>query len=193
MTASLWRRLVDLPPHYVLSLVTAFGRHCVPENAATTEEIGATPTDLAQALAAIAAARNDRVYVAILSEGQALAVQRGGQPGERIMRVIQQAARTTPLHQRVTDYGDRPALLRGAEGPPAAVVVLWRGSVLADVSARKRSRTSLRLTLNDEAIAWVRATSERDGASLSDVVNDLILARAAQTPRSAEPSPGASD
>lgn len=178
MTASLWRRLTDLPPHYVISLVTAFGRERVPEDAATTEDIEANPADLAQALSAIALARGDRVYVAILSEAQALAVQHGGPAGDRVLRVVKQAAETTPLQQRVTDYSDR-AVLRGTEGRPHAVVVLWRGAVLPDSSVRRRSRTSLRLTLDDEAIAWVRATSERDGVPLSDVVNGLIL-RAAE-------------
>jgi hypothetical protein len=172
VTASLWRRLTDLPPRYGEAL------GC-PE-ARTTEETKRPPGELADALVHVARRLDERALVVLLSESQAALLRAEGEAGEtpsaaRLLRVIEQRA-SGPSRQRRLDLWHRAALVEGAEGEPSAVLLIRDGKIAPDVAQRSRSRSSFRYTLDDEVAEWVREQAAKRAVSQSDVVQDVLRA-----------------
>jgi hypothetical protein len=164
VTASLWRRLTDLPPRYGAALGW--------DDALTTEAVVLPARPLGEALAHVAKARDERVAVMLISAVQAASLQ-SDPPCARLLRAID-AASAGPTRQRVLDLSRRP-LPPGSEGEPTAVLLIRGGKVAADVSQRSRSRRSYRYTLDTDVVEWVRAQAERREVSASEVVQDALV------------------
>jgi hypothetical protein len=191
VTASLWRRLTDLGTDAeARAICDALGhpglRGVAPESLLTTQAVlHRTGPDqaplLAEAMRRVAEAAGRRQFVAILSQRQAEEMASQSALGERVLRVIQQAAQKTPLPQRVKDYSVEERLVPGDPGGPWGVVRLVDGALLRDRIVRDAARTrrSVRWTVSDEAAAWVLSEAQRRGSTQSDVVDEVLTAAAA--------------
>ncbi len=163
MTATLYRRLVDLPP----GLLSRW-----PE-ARTTDECDAPHSDIAEDIRRACHERDLRVFVAILSHGQARVIEApDSEPKtlERILRRLDTDANATPLRQRIKDYSDTLE----PRGEPLIVACLWDGRIRPDVSQRSRSRRDKRFTLDADVLDWIETESARRGESQSAVVQDAL-------------------
>lgn len=179
MAVSLLHRLTQLPTDWIDTLAVSRLASGDLSKATTTTDVvaaGADPADLAHAIAAVAGTRNRRVMVGTLSEAQRdLLDFRSTTPqAQRVTRWLEQAARETPIRQRVTALHDRE-IVRGASGDAAAVVVLWDGAIRSTPLAQ-RTRESRRYTLSDDVIAWIGEESARSGESASAVVEGALRA-----------------
>ena len=168
MTATLYRRLVDLPPGLLLACPTA---------RTTDDAIVATnrdPQTIAADIRLAAMARGQRAFIAIISDPQChwIGAEPESKQAARIVRYLEQAAET-PIMQRVVDLSDRD-LVPGSAGKAATVVVLWDGRIKPAVSHHARSRRDMRVTLDDDVLKWIDAESARRGDSRSSVVQDAL-------------------
>lgn len=168
MTATLYRRLVDLPPGLLLACPTA---------RTTDDAIAATkrdPQTIAADIRLAAIARGQRAFIAVLSDPQChwLGAEPDSKQAARIVRYLERAAET-PISQRVVDLSDRD-IVPGSAGKPATVVVLWDGRIKPAVSHHARSRRDMRVTLDDDVLEWIDAEAERRGDSRSSVVQDAL-------------------
>lgn len=168
MTASLYRRLVDLPP----GLLSRW------PDARTTDEIveaGVDPISLAEDIRRAAQERDLRVFVAVLSDGQAsdIGTPALAKPGacERVVRRFETDAQKTPLRQRVKNYADDLA----PKGPAAVVVCLWDGRIRSDVTHR-RTRRDARFALDSDVHEWIASEAAKRGESKSAVVAAALRA-----------------
>ncbi len=160
MTATLYRRLVDLPP----GLLSQW-----PE-ARTTDEIDATVDAIAEAIRRACQERDLRVFVGVLSDAQAHWLLTLTGEAVRISSRLESDASKTPIRQRIKDYSDslRP------QGEPSVVVCLWDGRIRPDVSHRSRSRRDKRFTLDADVLDWIETEAEKRGESQSAVVQDAL-------------------
>lgn len=181
MTATLYRRLVDLPPGFL----AAYPDARTTDDVIAGEEIGCSFdstsvadddfTRVANVIRETARARNQRVFIAILSDPQChwLGAEPDSKQAARIVRYLEQAAADTLLMQRVIDLSDRNIVPNSA-GKPATVVVLWDGRIRPKASQRSRSRRDMRVTLDDDVLEWIDREAERRGDSRSSVVQDAL-------------------
>ena len=171
MTATLYRRLVDLPPGFLAVCPTA---------RTTDDAIAASKLDpyaiAADHIRLAAIARNQRAFIAILSDPQChwIGAEPESKQAARIVRHLESAAET-PIMQRVVDLSGRD-IVPGSAGKPATVVVLWDGRIKPAVSHHARSRRDMRVTLDDDVLKWIDAESARRGDSRSSVVQDALRA-----------------
>ena len=150
MTASLFRRLTDLGSDAeVRAICEAMGhpglRRVAPEALLDTVTLLRTTGPdqaprLAEAMRRVAEAANRRQFTAIISERQASELAAQSTLGERVLRVIQQAARQTSLPQRVKDYSKETRLVPGDPGGPWGVVRLVDGEPIKDRTVRRSGR-----------------------------------------------------
>ena len=170
MTATLYRRLIDLPPGLLAACPTA---------RTTAEAIAATgrdPQTIAADIRLAAMARSQRVFVAVLSDLQCvlLCSEPDSKRGARLVLYLESAAKT-PVLQRVVDLSDRD-IVSGTAGLPACVVCLWDGRIRPDVSQRSRSRRDKRFTLDSDVLDWIETESDKRGESQSAVVQEALRA-----------------
>lgn len=168
MTATLYRRLVDLPPGYL----TAY------PDARTTDdliEVGSKPAAVAELVRAAAVERGHRVLIAILSDPQADVIGTRPRTPEcrKIVRVLERYASVSARTARTVDLSER-TIGAGTAGKPVSVVMLWDGRIRPDVSQRSRSRRDKRFTLDSDVLRWVETESVRRGESQSAVVQTAL-------------------
>lgn len=185
MTASLYRRLTDLGSDEAVGFIVRWatsdvGRDLPPADLRTTTDLlnaGCSAERVAEMLDSLARADDAKTLVAILSPGQAHALENGTVHAERVLSVLRTAAQT-PLRQRVTDLRSK-RLVPGADPSEEAggVVRLVDGEVLPDRTVREsgRARRAARYTLSDEAHAAIRVLADRWETSMSGAVERAVL------------------
>lgn len=156
MTASLYRRLVDLPP----GLLSMW-----PEARTTAEVVRdtASPEIAAGMVCHACEDRDQRVFVGVLPNASTLS------EAATIAR-LEADAKKAKTRQTVKDYRKPDDWI-----PQLGVVVcLWDGRIRAEASQRSRSRRDKRFTLDSDVLRWVEREAERRGVSQSAVVQDAL-------------------